>query len=106
MHLPSNARSLQTTFTPDEHLLGGDQAQIARHAGLRMPDGAGSTTTFEVLVRGELSDDLIADIGARQFRPRRGKTVIVVDVIDQSHLHGVLGWLEDRNIEIERFNPV
>jgi hypothetical protein len=68
-------------------------------------EGAGSTT-YEVLVRGELSDDLVADLGARRFEPCRGKTVIVVDVIDQSHLHGVLGWLQDHNIDIERVNPV
>lgn len=68
-------------------------------------DGA-APTAFEVLVRGELSDDLIADLGARHFEPCRGKTVILVDIIDQSHLHGVLGWLEDHNIEIERVNPI
>ncbi len=68
-------------------------------------EGAGSTT-YEVLVRGELSDDLVADLGARRFVPCSGKTVILVDVIDQSHLHGVLGWLQDRNIEIVRVNPV
>jgi hypothetical protein len=32
--------------------------------------------------------------------------VIVVDVIDRSHLHGVLAWLQDRNMDIERVNPV
>lgn len=68
-------------------------------------EGAGSTT-YEVLVRGELSAGLVADLGARLFEPCRGKTVIVVDVIDQSHLHGVLSWLQDHNIEIERVNPV
>ena len=61
---------------------------------------------FEVLVRGELSDELIADLGARRFDFHRGKTLILLDVIDQSHLHGVLGWLEGHNIEIERVNPV
>ena len=61
---------------------------------------------YEVIVRGELSVDFIAELGARGFEPGRGKTVILVDVIDQSHLYGVLGWLEDHNIEIERFNPV
>ena len=68
-------------------------------------DSAGPTT-YEVLVRGALSDDLIADMGARRFEPSHGKTLLIVDVIDQSHLHGLLGWLEDHNIEIERFNPV
>jgi hypothetical protein len=67
--------------------------------------GAGPTT-FEVVVRGELSEDLVAELGARCLVPRPGKTLILVEVIDQSHLHGVLAWLEDHNIEIERFNPV
>ena len=49
---------------------------------------------FEVLVRGELSEELMADLGVRQFDFHRGKTLILLDVIDQSHLHGVLGWFE------------
>jgi hypothetical protein len=61
---------------------------------------------FEVLVRGELSERLMADLGARQFDFHRGKTLVLLDVIDQSHLHGVLAWFEDHNIEIERVNPV
>ncbi len=64
------------------------------------------TTTYEVLVRGELDDEAVAEFGGRRFEPRRGKTLIVVDVIDQSHLAGVLSWLQSRNIEIERINPV
>ena len=63
-------------------------------------------STYEVLVRGGLSDDLVADLGARCFEPSKGKTLIVVDVIDQSHLHGVLNRLQDHNIVIERVNPV
>jgi hypothetical protein len=62
--------------------------------------------TYEILVRGELSDHLVADLGARRFEPRRGKTVIVIDIIDQSHLQGVLKRLQDHNIAIERVNPV
>ena len=67
---------------------------------------AAGQTTFEVLVRGELSADLVDELGARSYRPCRGKTLILVEVIDQAHLHGVLGWLEDNNIEIERVNSV
>ena len=66
---------------------------------------AGSTS-YEVLVRGELSDDLLDDIGARRFERSHGKTVIFVDVIDQSHLHGVLAWLQNHNVAIERVNPL
>ena len=69
------------------------------------PQGAGPMP-FEVLVRGELSDELMADLGARSSDFHRGKTLILLDVIDQSHLHGVLAWFEGHNIEIERVNPV
>ena len=64
------------------------------------------STTFEVLVPGDLSVDLVDALDAKSYTPCRGKTLILVDVIDQSHLHGVLGWLEDHNIDIERVNPV
>ncbi len=61
---------------------------------------------FELLVRGELSEQLLTDLGVRHSDFHRGKTLILMDVIDQSHLHGVLAWFEDHNIEIERVNPV
>ena len=70
------------------------------------PHEAVGSTTYEVLVRGRLSDDLITELGARRFEPSHDKTLIVVDVIDQSHLHGVLAWLENHNIPIERVNPI
>ena len=61
---------------------------------------------YEVLVRGKLSDNLIAEIGATHFEPSGTKTLIFVDVIDQAHLHGVLSRLADHNIRIERINPI
>ena len=69
-------------------------------------DEGAVTTTYEVIVRGEVSEALIADLGAQRFEPGRGKSLIVLEVIDQSHLHGVLACLQDRNIHIERVNPV
>lgn len=64
------------------------------------------TRTYEIVVRGELSEGFVSDIGARGVEPGHGETVIVIDIIDQSHLHGVLAWLQDRNVAIERVNPV
>ena len=84
---------------------GRDAAPFGRQAEDAMRTEA-ATTTFEVLVSGELSADLVAEVGGRGYRPCRGKTLILVEVIDQSHLHGVLGWLEDQNIDIERVNPI
>ena len=73
---------------------------------MRSPGDGAVLTTYEVLVRGELGDDLVGELGARAFAPCHGKTLVVVDVIDQSHLHGVLAWFQDHNIDVERVNPV
>jgi len=74
-----------------------DVSTLEPHAG---------TAAYEILVRGALGPDAAADLGARCVDIGPGKTLIVVDVIDQSHLHGILGWLQDRNIAIERVNPL
>jgi hypothetical protein len=75
-----------------------------RHAGRVSSSVEG--TVYEILVRGELGEALAATLGARCFQPRRGKTVIVVEVLDQAHLHGILESLRDQAIDIERVNPV
>jgi hypothetical protein len=66
----------------------------------------GTGTVYEILVRGALSETLASELGARRFEPRHGKTLIVVEVIDQAHLHGILEQLRDLAIDIERVNPV
>lgn len=80
----------------------------SRHAGpVSSPIGAGGTgTVYEIVVRGELSEAIAADLGARRFEPLRGKTVIVLEVIDQAHLHGILESLRDQAIDVERVNPI
>ena len=66
----------------------------------------GTSAVYEILVHGELSEAFAATLGARRFEPRRGKTLMVVEVIDQAHLHGILESLRDQAIDIERVNPV
>jgi hypothetical protein len=103
------------TWKPDRH-----EARAVEHR-LETPRAAGiAGLVFSVLfvvavlllrVRHQsgierAGDRGLLDLGARRFEPCRGKTLILVDVIDQSHLHGVLGWLQDHNIEIERVNPI
>lgn len=61
---------------------------------------------YEILVRGPLDESLAAALGARTFELGEEKTVIVLDVIDRAHLHGVLTQLHDANVEVERVNPL
>jgi hypothetical protein len=68
--------------------------------------GTEGTTVYEILVRGELSETLVSGLGARRFEPGHGKTLVVIEVIDQAHLHGILEQLRDLAIDIERVNPV
>jgi hypothetical protein len=85
-----------------------DGARPTRHAGRvsSSTDAEHSSRVYEILVRGELSDALAATLGAKSFEPQRGKTVIVVEILDQAHLHGILESLRDQAIDIERVNPV
>jgi hypothetical protein len=62
------------------------------------------TTTYEILVRGTVSAAFAQDIGARGCEVTDGETVIVLAVLDQSHLLGILDRLGDLNIEIDSVN--
>ena len=68
--------------------------------------GDEAMTAYEILVRGELGERLADEIGAKCFALRPDRTLLLVDVIDQAHLHGVLERLRDLNVEIDRVNPI
>ena len=76
------------------------------HAAPMSDRGEEALTAYEILVRGELGERLADEIGAKCFALRPDRTLLLVDVIDQAHLHGVLERLRDLNIELERVNPV
>ena len=62
-------------------------------------------TTYEIVVRGRLSESAGRDIGALRTEPRPKGTLIVIEIIDQAHLRGVLEHLGDHNIDIESVVP-
>jgi hypothetical protein len=59
----------------------------------RAPEGR----SFEVCLRGVLSDGVIAELGARRKRPN---TVVVVQARDRSGLHGFIRRVEDLGLEL------
>jgi hypothetical protein len=68
-------------------------------------------TTYEIVVRGELSqrftatflsESLAETVGPAHVEPRAGTTAIVIAVIDQTQLLAVLERLRDLSLEIER----
>jgi hypothetical protein len=69
----------------------------------RERNGAG--TVYEILVRSKLGDGLCDELGASRLEERNGRTLIVIEIVDQSHLHGTIERLRDLNVEIESVNP-
>ena len=70
--------------------------------------------TYEIVVRGELSErfavtflseSLGSTVGPARVEPADGRTAIVIEVIDQTHLLAILERLRDLSFEIERVNP-
>jgi hypothetical protein len=66
----------------------------------------GAGTVYEILVRGKLGNGLCNELGASRFEERGASTLIVIEIVDQSHLHGTIERLRDLNVEIESVNPV
>lgn len=70
--------------------------------------------TFEIVVRGELSDhfgstflseSLGSTVGPARVESKDGNTAIEIDAIDQAHLLAILERLRDLSLEIERVHP-
>jgi hypothetical protein len=64
------------------------------------PDDAG---TYEIRVRGELSDQMVAALGGS--RPAKAATTIVIEVEDRSALHSVIRRVEDLSLELISVTP-
>jgi hypothetical protein len=64
-----------------------------------------SGMVYEILVRGGLGDDIGDELGCIRVEERAGQTLLVIEIIDQSHLHGVIERLRDLNVAIESVNP-
>ena len=62
-------------------------------------------TTYEIVVRGRMSESAGREIGALRVESQPKGTLIVIEIIDQAHLRGVLEHLGDRNIDIESVVP-
>ena len=64
-------------------------------------------TTFEIVIKGTLSDPVAALIDGFQIsRIEHGETHLVGPMPDQSKLQGILALFGNLNIEIVSVNPV
>jgi len=59
--------------------------------------------TYEIRVRGELSDQMVAALGGS--RPAKAATTVVIEVEDRAALHSVIRRVEDLSLELISVTP-
>jgi hypothetical protein len=65
------------------------------------------TATFEIVIKGRLSDPVLALIdGFSVVRVEAGETHLVGSVLDQAKLQGLLTLFGNLNIELVSVNPL
>jgi hypothetical protein len=75
--------------------------QSARPEG---PEGRGCVR-YHVVVRGEIDASLVGPLEGMVVERGGAEPTMGIDIVDQSHLQGVLRALHERGIAIVRFHP-
>ena len=60
---------------------------------------------YELVLRGELSDRFAAHFEGMRLERADGRTVLTGEVIDQSHLHGLIERIAELGLELVSVNP-
>jgi hypothetical protein len=67
--------------------------------------GATGATTYQIVVRGELSKRYLPAFEGMQLAAGDGRTAITGPVVDQAQLHGLLNRVGDLGLELISVNP-
>lgn len=60
---------------------------------------------YRIVVRGELGDRYAPLLDGMTLRRFDGRTSLVGEIVDQSHLHGLIGRLSDIGVDLISVNP-
>jgi hypothetical protein len=60
----------------------------------------GGGRRYKIVVRGELSERFASEFEGMDLRAESGRTVLIGEIVDQSHLHGLFGRLSDFGLEL------
>jgi hypothetical protein len=71
----------------------------------RRSPGAGGPTSYQIVVRGELSQRYQLVFEGMTLVPGDGQTAITGPVADQAQLHGLLDRVGDLGLELISVNP-
>ena len=61
---------------------------------------------YELVLRGEIGDHFALVFDGLRLERIGGDTVLTGPVVDQAHLHGVIGRIHELGIELVSVNPV
>ena len=61
---------------------------------------------YELVVRGELGERFAPRFEGMRLERIRGHTVLVGDVLDQAHLHGLIQRIQELGLELVSVNPL
>jgi len=61
---------------------------------------------YRIVFRGTIPQPLVVPLEGMSVEVVGEESVLVGDIVDQSQLQGVLGWLSDLGIEIVSVNPL
>jgi hypothetical protein len=75
---------------------------VMTHERSRAAKGA---TIYRIVVRGELSQRYAQAFEGMTLASEDGQTAITGPVVDQAHLHGLLGRVGDLGLELVSVNP-
>ena len=70
-----------------------------------MADTGPTGTNYRFVVRGELDDRFGSVFEGMRIERQAGTTVLTGNVVDQSHLHGLLERIQDLGIELVSVEP-
>jgi hypothetical protein len=65
-----------------------------------MPKNKGTKTVYRMVVRGELSDRNAVAFEGMQMETKDGRTILIGEVADQPHLHGILDRMSALGLEL------
>lgn len=66
----------------------------------------GTGTVYRIVVRGELSRRLAIAFEGMAMEATSGKTILTGEIIDQSHLHGILARIGSLGLDLVSVHPV
>jgi hypothetical protein len=64
------------------------------------------SNAYRIVVRAEIGERFAAAFEGMEVRPEDGQTIISGEVIDQSHLHGILDRIHAFGLELVSVQPV